>query len=100
MHRAAASVEAQAMDEDSMERLRLPHEPRFERRIIEPGANDFATLTAEGQRKVPLEEGRIGPIAGEVEVRHTRVHPSVEYTVLAHELIGSTLRALREGCGV
>src|SRR5256885_7823998 len=31
-----------------------------------------------------------------VEVRHTRVHPSVEDAVLAHELVGSALRALRE----
>src|SRR6267143_2882427 len=100
MHRAAAGVEAQAMDEDPMERLRLPHEPRFERRVVEPGAYDFATLTTEGQREVPLEEGGIGPISGEVEVRHTRVHPGVEYAVLAHELTGSTLRALRERCGV
>src|SRR5437762_428356 len=56
MHRAAAAVETEAVDEHPVERFRLPDEPRFERRIIQPSANDLAALAPLGRWKVRLEE--------------------------------------------
>src|SRR5947208_6895900 len=84
------------MDEDPMERLGLPDEPGFERRIVEPGADDFAALAAQGHWKVRLEEVRIGPVSRKEQIRYARVHPSVEDTVFAYEFVGSALRAFRE----
>ena len=100
MHRTTSSVEAEAMDEDPMERLRLTNQPALERRIVEPGPDDLASLATQGQRKVRLEEGRIRPISGEEQIRYARVHPGIEDAVLADELLRATLRTLREWCGV
>src|SRR5207245_9795784 len=93
VHRATASVEAQSVDEDAVERLRPPHKVRLEHRVVEPRPDDFAALRPEREGEVRGEVVRVRAVAGEVEVRYARVHPGVEHTFLADELLGAALRA-------
>src|SRR6266568_579785 len=69
VHRAAARVEAEAVDEHPVERLRSPDEPRLERRVVEPRSDDLAALWPKRQREVRLEELRVRPVPRQEEVR-------------------------------
>src|SRR5712691_12164728 len=63
VHRAASGFEAEAVYENPLERLRLAREPRLERRIVQPGADDITALATKGHGEVLSEESRIRPIS-------------------------------------
>src|SRR5207247_1557587 len=96
VHRATAGVEAEAVDEHPVERLRAPDDPSFQRGIVEPGPDDLATLRPQGDGERLGEERRVLAVPREEEIRDARVHPRVEDPVLADERRRAALRAFVE----
>src|SRR5206468_12953865 len=100
VHRVPARIEAEAVDEDPVERLRPPNEPRLEHRVVEPRPDDLTALRPKREGEVRGEEVRVPAVPSEEQVRDARVHPGVEHALLPDEVLRTALRALRERRGV
>src|SRR2546428_7338964 len=65
VHRVPAGIEAEAMDEYPVERLRPPNEPRLEHRVVEPRPDDLTAMRPKRERAVRGEEVRVAAVTSE-----------------------------------